>query len=215
MLHPNKPNDEEKVEEPAKTERITEPLLPLSEIAETPTTIIPEPDTHPRLASRMWHSVVDPIMHPNKLDDKLLDENEIGEQPEKQPDSEKVKVFEDSIGLNVDPQIQKVNETLPEITQTQPENGENSAEIMNEVVTPVDVEHLAVPEVVQTRVLKEAGTRKKERRVKRRYSDSYLAKLLEEFAEEAQEKQEEKAEEPVTVSPGLLKRGVFGIGSIV
>jgi hypothetical protein len=105
---------------------------------------IPE-SAHPGLVSRMWHPVVDPILHPNKEhDEKLL---------EKQPDGEETEVVEDSIELNVDPQIPKVDEMItPEIVQTQPESDEIPAET-DEGGASVNVESSAlIPYAVILRI---------------------------------------------------------------
>ena len=61
--------------------------------------------------------MVDQILHPNKEhNEKLL---------ELQSDGEETKVVEESIELNVDPQIPKIDEMItPEIAQTQPESDE-------------------------------------------------------------------------------------------
>jgi hypothetical protein len=208
ILHPNdKANEDTGIaqEKPIGKEIIAE-LPPSSEAGQTPlidaapekVDVIPE-SAHPGLVSRVWHSVVDPILHPNKPHDE-------------KPNGEETEVDEDSIELNVDPP--KVDEMItPEIALIQPaESDEIPAEIDDGA--SVDVESLAlIPEsVIETPVLNKdvTGTRKKKRRhEKRRYSDSYLQKLVEEFTEN---KEPKKPEEPIA-RPGLLKRAVFGIGS--
>jgi hypothetical protein len=205
ILHPNaKVEEDTGIAQEKPVEKVITAEVPLSpEAGQTPlidapekVDVIPE-SAHPGLVSRVWHSVVDPILHPNKEHD---------EKPlEKQSDSEDTKVVEDSIELNVDPQMPEVDEMItPESDEIPAETDEGAS---------VDVESSAlIPEaVIETPVLKDvAGTRKKKRRhEKRRYSDSYLAKLVEEFTEN---KEPEKSEEPIA-QPGLLKRAVFGIGS--
>ena len=213
ILHPNdKVEDTGIAQEKPDVEKVitAEPPLspeaghmPLIDDAPEKVDVIPE-SAHPGLVSRVWHSVVDPILHPNKPhDEKLL---------EKQPDGEETEVVEDSIELNVDPQIPKVDEMItPEIAQTQPESDEIPAETDDGASVNVESSALIPEAVIETPVLKDVtGTRKKKRRhEKRRYSDSYLAKLVEEFTET---KGPEKPEEPIA-QPGLLKRAVFGIGS--
>jgi hypothetical protein len=84
-------------------------------------------------------------LHPNKEhDEKLL---------EKQPDGEETEVVEDSIELNVDPQIPKVDEMItPEIVQTQPESDEIPAET-DEGGASVNVESSAlIPYAVILRI---------------------------------------------------------------
>lgn len=91
ILHPNKPNDDEQL---VNAEVITESLLPVSETAEPTANTTQKADTHPGLASRMWHSVVDPIFHgPNKPEVNVVDG-----QPEREP--EQSDGVEDSTGVN-------------------------------------------------------------------------------------------------------------------
>ncbi len=104
--------------------------------------------------------MVDPILHPNnEHDEKLL---------ELQPDGEETEVVEESIELNVDPQIPKVDEMItPEIAQTQPaESDEILAETDDGASVYVESSAL-IPDstVIETPVLKDVtGTRKKKRR---------------------------------------------------
>ena len=72
---------------------------------------------------------------------------------EKQPDGEETEVVEDSIELNVDPQIPKVDEMItPEIVQTQPESDEIPAET-DEGGASVNVESSAlIPYAVILRI---------------------------------------------------------------
>jgi hypothetical protein len=211
ILHPTvKANEDTGIaqEKPVGKEITAE--LPLSpEAGQTPldddaperekVDVIPESAQHPGLVSRVWHSVVDPILHPNKPNDEKTN-------------GEETKVDEDSIELNVDPP--KVDEMItPAIAQTQPaESDEIPAETDDGASVDVESSALIPESVIETPVLNKdvTGTRKKKRRhEKRRYSDSYLAKLVEEFTEN---KEPEKHEEPIA-RPGLLKRAVFGIGS--
>ena len=209
ILHPTvKANEDTEIaqEKPVGKE-ITAELPPSPEAGQTPlddapekVDVIPESAQHPGLVSRVWHSVVDPILHPNKPHD----EKPNGEDPPK--------VDEDSIELNVDPP--KVDEMItPAIAQTQPaESDEIPAETDDGASVVVESSALIPESVIETPVLNKdvTGTRKKKRRhEKRRYSDSYLAKLVEEFTEN---KEPEKHEQPIA-RPGLLKRVVFGIGS--
>ena len=94
----------------------------------------------------MWHSVVDPILHPNKEhDEKLL---------ELQPDGEETEVVQESIELNVDPQIPKVDEMItPEIAQTQPESDEIPAETDEGALVNVESSALIPDAVIETPVL--------------------------------------------------------------
>ena len=118
ILHPTvKANEDTGIvqEKPVGKEITAE--LPLSpEAGQTPldddaperekVDVIPESAQHPGLVSRVWHSVVDPILHPNKPNDE-------------KPNGEETEVDEDSIELNVDPP--KVDEMItPAIAQTQP-----------------------------------------------------------------------------------------------
>jgi hypothetical protein len=192
ILHPN-----DKVEDTGNAQE-----KPVEKVtAEVP--LSPE-SAPPGLVSRVWHSVVDPILHPNKEhDEKLL---------ELQPDGEETEVVEESMELNVDPQIPKVDEMItPEIAQTQPESDEIPAETDEGASVNVESSALIPDAVIETPVLKDVtGTRKKKRRHENRHhSDSYLEKLFEECIET---KETEKPEEPIA-QPGLLKRSVFGIGS--
>ena len=62
---------------------------PLIDAAPEKFDVIPE-SAHPGLVNRVWHSVVDPILHPNKPNDE-------------KPNDEETEVDEDPIELNVDP----------------------------------------------------------------------------------------------------------------
>ena len=100
--------------------------------------------------------MVDQILHPNKEhNEKLL---------ELQSDGEETKVVEESIELNVDPQIPKIDEMItPEIAQTQPESDEIPAETDKEALVNVESSALIPDAVIETPVLKDVTkTRKKE-----------------------------------------------------
>ena len=177
---------------------------------------------HPGLASRMWHSMIDPILHSKKPE---LDEKLDAEKPEvKQSDvQQEVEVVED-------PQVPETNtsEIVPvnvegETSFTSPEAVEDQpiAETVESLPIPDNVEIPSNPEAVldptredvevipslsqevESRLETAApGTQKMKRRhdKRRRHSDGHLTK-----------KEPEMPEEPVR--PGLLRRAVVGIGS--
>jgi hypothetical protein len=146
---------------------------------------------HPGLASRMWHSVVDPILHPKKPepdDEKSVAGHEVDEKPdEMQPDvQEGVEVVEAILKTDLEGET---TSPTPEAVEDQP------------IAEAVEV--TSVPQEVESRLKTEAtGTRKSKRRhdKRRRHSDGHLTK-----------KEPEMPEEPVR--PGLLRRAVVGIGS--
>ncbi len=72
---------------------------------------------HPGLVSRMWHSVVDPILHPTKPepndDEKLAAGHDVDEKPdENQPDVQQV--VEDVQAPNQVPDTSEISEAEPE-----------------------------------------------------------------------------------------------------
>ena len=77
---------------------------------------------------------------------------------------EETEVVEESIELNVDPQLPKVDEMItPEIAQTQPESDEIPAETDKEALVNVESSALIPDAVIETPVLKDVTkTRKKE-----------------------------------------------------
>ena len=180
---------------------------------------------HPGLASRMWHSMIDPILHSKKpeLDEKLDAGHNMDEKPEvKQSDVQQEvvqapKVPETSTSEIVPANVEgEASFTSPESIEDQPiaETVESlpvpdNVEIPSNpeaVLDPTreDVEVIAsLPQEVESRLEKAApGTQKMKRRhdKRRRHSDGHLTK-----------KEPEMPEEPVR--PGLLRRAVVGIGS--
>ena len=146
---------------------------------------------HPGLASRMWHSVVDPILHPKKPepdDEKLVAGHDVDpKSDEMQPDVQERVEFVEAI-LKTDLEGETTSPTR-EAVEDQP------------IAEAVEV--TSVPQKVESRLKTEAtGTRKSKRRhdKRRRHSDGHLTK-----------KEPEMPEEPVR--PGLLRRAVVGIGS--
>jgi hypothetical protein len=139
----------------------------------------------------MWHSVVDPILHPKKPepdDEKSVAGHEVDEKPdEMQPDvQEGVEVVEAILKTDLEGET---TSPTPEAVEDQP------------IAEAVEV--TSVPQEVESRLKTEAtGTRKSKRRhdKRRRHSDGHLTK-----------KEPEMPEEPVR--PGLLRRAVVGIGS--
>jgi hypothetical protein len=89
ILHPNDKTNEDTgiAQEKPVGKEITAELPPSPEAGQTPliddarekVDVIPEAAQHPGLVSRVWHSVVDPILHPNKPND----EKPNGEDPPK------------------------------------------------------------------------------------------------------------------------------------
>ena len=146
---------------------------------------------HPGLASRMWHSVVDPILHPKKPepdDEKLVARHDVDpKSDEMQPDVHEGVEFVEAI-LKTDLEGETTSPTR-EAVEDQP------------IAEAVEV--TSVPQKVESRLKTEAtGTRKSKRRhdKRRRHSDGHLTK-----------KEPEMPDGPVR--PGLLRRAVVGIGS--
>ena len=179
---------------------------------------------HPGLASRMWHSMIDPILHSKKpeLDEKLDAGHDMDEKPDEKQSDVQQEVVED-------PQVPETNTSeIPvnvegETSFTSPEAVEDQpiAETVESLPIPDNVEIPSNPEAVldptredvevipslsqevESRLETAApGTQKMKRRhdKRRRHSDGHLTK-----------KEPEMPEEPVR--PGLLRRAVVGIGS--
>ena len=179
---------------------------------------------HPGLASRMWHSMIDPILHSKKpeLDEKLDAGHDMDEKPDEKQSDVQQEVVED-------PQVHETNTSeIPvnvegETSFTSPEAVEDQpiAETVESLPIPDNVEIPSNPEAVldptredvevipslsqevESRLETAApGTQKMKRRhdKRRRHSDSHLTRPIIQPEEE-------------TVRPGLLRRAVAGIGS--
>jgi hypothetical protein len=187
--------------------------------------VLPE---HPGLASRMWHSLVDPILHKKQEpDEKSIAENDA----EEKPDEKKLDV-QDEVLVDEDPQTPEADTSeKSDLDVKLPSNPEahHVKKITKEIVTvaavpdeneiapnpeadldPIReaVEILPSTRTVESRLETEAaGTRKVRRRQekKRRHSESHLPRP------KHSEEKPEKPEEPVR--PGLLRRAVGRISS--
>jgi hypothetical protein len=183
---------------------------------------------HPGLASRMWHSMVDPILHKKQEpDEKSIAENDAeGTLDEKKLD------VQDEVLVDENPQTPEANTSeksdldveLPSVPETHHVK-KITKEIVIEAAVPDENEIAPNPEadldptreaveispfarIVKSRLETDAdGTRKIRRRreKKRRHSESHLPRP------QHSEEKREKPEEPVR--PGLLRRAVGGISS--
>jgi hypothetical protein len=184
---------------------------------------------HPGLASRIWHSMVDPILHKKQEpDEKSIAENDAeGTLDEKKLD------VQDEVLVEEDPQTPEADTSeksdldaeLPSVPEAHHVK-KITKEIVLEAAVPDENEIAPNPEadldptreaveispfarIVKSRLETEAaaGTRKVRRRreKKRRHSESHLPRP------QHSEEIHKKPEEPVR--PGLLRRAVGGISS--
>jgi hypothetical protein len=185
---------------------------------------------HPGLASRMWHSLVDPIWHPNKKlepDEKSIAGNDEEKPDENQSDvQDEVKVDEDPEAPEAEPSeksdldgempsvpeaahVQKITKEIVTVAAVPDENemAPNPEAVLDPIREAVEISPFT--RTVASRMETEAaGTHQKIRRrhdKRRRHSESHPPRP------KHSEVKPEKPEEPVR--PGLLRRAVAGLGS--
>ncbi|EFX68980.1 hypothetical protein DAPPUDRAFT_329576 [Daphnia pulex] len=218
--------------EPEKKESATvhsHPILPAETVEEPMAENAADLPDHPGLASRMWHSVVDPILHPNKKlepDEKSIAGNDEEKADENQSDvQDEVKVDEDPEVPEAEPSeksdldgkmpsvpeaahVQKITKEIVNVAAVPDENemAPNPEAVLDPIREAVEISPFT--RTVASRMETEAaGTQKTRRRhdKRRRHSESHLPRP------KHSEVKPEKPEEPVR--PGLLKRAVAGLGS--
>jgi hypothetical protein len=201
--------------------KLEETAQPMAENADLP--------DHPGLASRIWHSMVDPILHKKQEPDE---KSIAGNDAEGTLDEKKLDV-QDEVLVEEDPQTPEADTSeksdldveLPSVPETHHVK-KITKEIVLEAAVPDENEIAPNPEadldptreaveispfarIVKSRLETEAaaGTRKVRRRreKKRRHSENHLPRP------QHSEEIHKKPEEPVR--PGLLRRAVGGISS--
>jgi hypothetical protein len=220
--------------EPEKKESATvdsHPILPAETVEESMAANADDLPDHPGLASRMWHSLVDPILHPNKKlepDEKSIAGNDEEKPDENQSDvQDEVKVDEDPEAPEAEPSeksdldgempsvpeaahVQKITKEIVTVAAVPDENemAPNPEAVLDPIREAVEISPFT--RTVASRMETEAaGTHQKIRRrrhdKRHRHSESHPPRP------KHSEVKPEKPKEPVR--PGLLRRAVAGLGS--